>query len=81
MHQLHTLQSIGNHHNHHIHLNAAARVEITWWLLLADIWNGISILWDITTLQPQFTLVSEIPQVLGDAEFTGETNGSIFSGQ
>jgi len=42
LHQLHAMQSIGCHPNHHIHLNVAARADITWWYLFAEAWNSIS---------------------------------------
>ena len=57
--QLHAMQSIGCHPNHHICLNVAVRADITWWYLFAEAWNGISMLWDTGTLQPEFILFSD----------------------
>jgi len=53
------MQSIGCHPNHHIYLNVAARADITWWYLFAEAWNGISMFWDTSTLQPQYVLFSD----------------------
>jgi len=69
--QLYTLQSIRSHPNHHIRLNGAVRADITWWFLFADAWNGVSMLWDITTLQPQFTLVSDASGSWGCGAYWG----------
>ena len=57
--QLYAMQSIGSHPEHHVRLNAAARADIVWWHLFAEEWNGISILWDSSTLLPEFTVFSD----------------------
>ena len=53
------MQSIGSHPEHHVQLNAAARADIVWWHLFAEEWNGISILWDSSTLLPEFKVFSD----------------------
>ena len=57
--QLYAMQSIGSHPEHHVRLNAAARADIVWWHLFAEEWNGISILWDSSTVLPEFNIFSD----------------------
>ena len=57
--QLYAMQNIGSHPEHHIRLNSAARADILWWHLFAADWNGISMLWDIGKLLPEFTILSD----------------------
>ena len=53
------MQSIGSHPEHHVRLNTAARADIVWWHLFAEEWNGISILWDSSTVLPEFNIFSD----------------------
>ena len=57
--QLYAMQSIGSHPEHHVRLNAAARADIVWWHLFTEEWNGISILWDSSTVLPEFNIFSD----------------------
>ena len=57
--QLYAMQSIGSHPEHHVRLNIAARADIVWWHLFAEEWNGISILWDSSTVLPEFNIFSD----------------------
>ena len=45
--RLYALQDIGNHPNHFVCLNQAARADIMWWYIFVERWNGISLLWDL----------------------------------
>ena len=53
------MQNIGSHPEHHVRLNSSARADILWWYLFATDWNGISMLWDIGKLLPEFNIVSD----------------------
>ena len=53
------MQNIGSHPEHHVCLNSSARADILWWYLFATDWNGISMLWDIGKLLPEFNIVSD----------------------
>ena len=57
--QIYAMQSIGSHPGHHVHLNSAARADITWWYFFADHWNGVSMLWDSLFINPEFTMFSD----------------------
>ena len=54
------MQSIGSHPEHHVRLDAAARADIVWWHLFAEEWNEISILWDSSTVLPEFNIFSDV---------------------
>ena len=53
------MQNIGSHPEHHICLNSAARADILWWNLFAADWNGISMLWYVGKLLPEFIILSD----------------------
>ena len=57
--QLYVMQNIGSHPEHHVRLNSSARADILWWYLFATDWNGISMLWDIGKLLPDYNVVSD----------------------
>ena len=69
--QLYAMQSIGSHPGHHIRLNAAARADIMWWYLFAEEWNGISMLWDSSTLLPEFNVFSDASGSWGCGAYWG----------
>ena len=73
------MQSIGSHPGHHIRLNSAARVDIMWWFLFAEKWNGISLLWDSLILLPEFNFFQML-LVLGVVEVTGAYIGFSLNG-
>ena len=56
--RLYALQQIGNHPDHFLHLNQAARVGIMWWYVFTERWNGISMLWDLGMCKVQFQVYS-----------------------
>ena len=45
--RLYALQEVGNHPNHFVRLNQAARADLMWWYIFTERWNGISLLWDL----------------------------------
>lgn len=69
--QLYAMQAIGSHPAHHIRLNSAARADIVWWHLFAEDWNGISILWDSSTLRPEFNVFSDASGSWGCGAYWG----------
>ena len=52
LYRLYALQNVGSHPDHHVHLNPAARVDITWWFLFIDRWNSLSMAWDLKQCNP-----------------------------
>ena len=59
LHHLYALQNVGSLLTHHIHLNQAARADITWWSLFVEGWNGLSIAWDLKQCLPDFVVYSD----------------------
>ena len=50
---------MGSHPDHYVRLNSAARVDITWWFLFIDRWNGLSMAWDLRQCNPDVTIYSD----------------------
>ena len=59
LHRLYALQQVGTQPSHHIRLNAAARGDIMWWHVFIDIWNGISLAWDLGYHSPEIVVYSD----------------------
>ena len=45
--RLYSLKQLGNHPDHFVCLNQAARADITRWNVFTERWNNISMLWDL----------------------------------
>ena len=58
--RLYALQDIGSHPDHLVRLNNPAIADITWWLLIAERWNGISLLWDLGLARADTTVFSDV---------------------
>ena len=59
LHCLYALQNVGSLSTHHIRLNQAARADITWWSLLMERWNGLSIAWVLKQCLPYSVVYSD----------------------
>ena len=57
--RLYAMQDIGSHPDHFIHLSLPARVNIMWWYLFAEDWNGISMLWYVSKKTTDVTVASD----------------------
>ena len=57
--RLYALQEVGNHPDHFVRLNQAARADIMWWYVFTERWNGISMLWDLGMCQVQLQVYSD----------------------
>ena len=57
--RLYALQEVGNHPDHFVRLNQAARADIMWWYVFTERWNGISMLWDLGMCQAQLQVYSD----------------------
>jgi len=58
--RLYALQEIGNHPDHFVRLNQAARADIMWWHLFIEKWNGISMLWDLGMAKVHLQVYSDV---------------------
>ena len=58
--RLHALQSVGSCPHHLVHLNIAARADITWWHTFAGNWNSLSILWSVGVCSPSIIVISDV---------------------
>ena len=57
--RLYALQEVGNHPDHFVRLNQAARADIMWWYVFSERWNGISMLWDLGMSRVQLQVYSD----------------------
>ena len=57
--RLYALQEVGNHPDHFVRLNQAARADIMWWYIFSERWNGISMLWDLGMSGVQLQVYSD----------------------
>ena len=57
--RLYAMQEIGSHPNHFIRLNLPAKVDIMWWYLFVEEWNGVSLLWDLGLHTPNLQVFTD----------------------
>ena len=72
LHRLYALQQVGARPSHHIRLNAAAQGDIIWWHVFIDMWNGISLAWDLGYHSPEIIAYSDASGSWGCGGFVEE---------
>ena len=53
------LMAVAEREDHLIRLNVAVRVDLHWWSLLLEHWNGCSVLWCCRAIKPEIEVVSD----------------------
>ena len=67
--RLYALQEVSSHPRHLVRLNKPARVDIIWWHLFVERWNGISLLWDLGLVKNDLKVYSNASGSWGRAAF------------
>ena len=69
---------------HYVRLNEAFRGDLEWWHAFLDPWNGVSMLFEVQTQNPQIEIWSDASGAMllegGGVRQFGKASGSRFSG-